>query len=292
MRRIVFSDLPLAGERASRWPARIQLALFGLFLIQLAFVWAGLLRPGAGFGQARWPEGLLLVLAAAVVVGNLSLRLPVQNVILASLVIGVISAAIAVLGVQTGVPFGPYAYTERIGQELFHPLPWSVPLVWLVAILASRGTARVILRPWRRSRNYGFLVMGLSIILIVAFDLGLEPFATVVKRYWVWNKTKLPMDWYGAPWSNFVGWGVTSVVILAFVTPILIPKSPRKRPPSLYPLGVWLLVQVLFATGAVVGHLRRAALLGFVCTLMVAGAAAWGLWLSRNARPADSHHPG
>jgi uncharacterized membrane protein len=95
-------------------------------------------------------------------------------------------------------------------------------------------------------------------------DLGMEPFAVRVKHFWLWNPTKLRFDWYGAPSVNFFGWAVTAVLILAFATPTLINKKPGPQPPPDYaPLVVWLLISLLFATGAGVHHLWPA--LGLIC---------------------------
>jgi uncharacterized membrane protein len=175
---------------------------------------------------------------------------------LAAVIIAFLAGAVQTLGALTAIPFGPYVYTAKIGQGLFGPLPWVVPLVWITVILASRGVARLMLRPWRRTQTYGFRLIGLTILLVVLLDVGLEPFATRVKHFWLWNPTKLNFDWYSAPWINFLGWALTTLLILAFATPSLINKKPRPQPPPDYtPLIVWLLLSFLFATGAAVHQL-------------------------------------
>jgi len=155
-----------------------------------------------------------------------------------------------------------------------------VPMVWLIALLASRGVARLVLRPWRSSSNYGYWLLGLSVLLVVFLDLGLEPLATQVKHFWKWTPTRIRLDWYTAPCVNFLGWGVTTLLILAFVTPALINKTPRKQPPPDYhPLAVFLLLNLLFVTGAAVTQLWLAVVvisLGTVAVtiLAVRGGAA------------------
>jgi uncharacterized membrane protein len=230
--------------------------LFGLFLLQFVLVWTRLWLPWPLLGSARWPDGLLVMLTTATVVASLTRELPGQNVMLASTIIAFIAGAAQSLGALTAIPFGPYTYTEHIGQQLFYPLPWAVPLMWIVVILVSRGVARLTLRPWRKTQTYGFRLIGLTTLLVVLLDAGLEPFATSVKHYWLWTPTKIRLDWYSAPWVNFLGWAVTALLILAFATPSLINKKPRPQPPPEYaPLVVWLLLNFLFATGAAVYHL-------------------------------------
>jgi uncharacterized membrane protein len=186
------------------------------------------------------------------------------------------SGGMATLSGFTGIPFGPCTYTANIGQLLFYPLPWAIPALWLVTILSSRGVARLILRPSRHARTYGYQLIGVTIALAVLFDLGLEPYATYVKQFWTWHKTKLPFDWYGAPIVNFFGWAVTALLILAFVTPFLLVKKPVKHPPDFQPLVVWTALNCLFLAGSFRHNLWPAVAVLAVQTLLVATFAILG----------------
>jgi uncharacterized membrane protein len=242
-----------------------------MFLIHWVVVWTRLWLPHPPFGDARWPEGLLVVLAAAMALASLTRQLPGQNVMLASVVIAFVAGAVEILGGLTGIPFGPFAYTEAIGQQLFYPLPWAMPMIWIVALLVSRGVARLILRPWRNAPYYGYWLLGLTALLVVLLDLGLDPFATQVWHLWQWTPTRLRLEWYSAPLVNFLAWGVTALVILAFITPALINKNPMKQPPPDYhPLAVWLLLNLLFATGAAVNRLWPAVAANSLASVTVA----------------------
>jgi len=280
MKRVVLKDITLRSNRLAGLRFRVHQALFGLFLLQFAFVWIGLWRPWAASRDARWPDGLLVVLVTATLIASLSRQLPGQNVMLASIMIAVIAGAAQSLGALTAVPFGPYVYTDNIGQRLFPPLPWAVPVVWAAVILASRGVARLVLRPWRKSPTYGFRLIGLSTLLVVLFDAGLEPFATRVRHYWFWNPTKSKLEWYGTPWINFLGWGLTTLLILAFATPAFINKKPVQRPPPDYiPLAVWLLLMALFATGAAVQQLWSAlGVTSLICAVVTPLALRGARW--------------
>ena len=277
MNRIVLKDIPLEPNPFSGWVSRIHRVFFGLFLLQFALVWTRLWLPQPPFGNAGWPDGLLLVLATATVLASLTRQLPGQNVMLAAIIIAFFAGAVETLGALTAIPFGPFAYTSEIGQQLFYPLPWAVPMIWLVALLASRGVARLVLRPWRNTPNYGFRLIGLATLLVVLLDFGLEPFAIQVKHFWQWNPTKLRFDWYTAPCTNFLGWAVATLLILAFVTPALIHKRPMTQPPPDYhPLIVWLLLNLLFATGAAVHQLWPAVLLISLAGVVVTAFAVRG----------------
>jgi uncharacterized membrane protein len=268
MNRVVLKDMALRSNRFAGLAPKVHRLLFILFLLQFTLVWIRLWLPWPLLGHARWPDGLLVVLTTATLLASLSRQLPGQNVMLASVIIALIAGAVQSLGALTAIPFGPYVYTDHIGQRLFHPLPLVVPVIWLAVVLASRGVARLILRPWRKTQNYGFRLIGLTTLLVVLLDVGLEPFATQAKHYWFWNPTKLKFDWYTTPWINFFGWAVTTLLILAFATPSLINKKPMPQPPPDYsPLVVWLLLNLLFATGVAAHQLWPA--LGVICLISV-----------------------
>jgi uncharacterized membrane protein len=278
-RRTVLKKIPLRADVFPGLGAKIHTALFVLFLVQFMLVWLNQWTGFPGFGEARWPDGVLLILAAATTLSSLGRQLPAQNVMLASIIIVFIAGTVQTIGAFTAIPFGPYVYLSAIGQRLFEPLPWAVPIIWLVAILCARGVGRLMLRPWRKTRSYGFWLMGITATLVVLFDFGLEPFATRVKQFWFWSPTRAGLYWYRTPWVNFVGWAATALVILAFATPSLINKKPVKHPPAYHPLVVWLLVNGLFATAAIMHQLWAAAAFVvvhcIVATTFAVRGAAW-----------------
>jgi len=201
--------------------------------------------------KPEWPYALLLTLATASTIVALLQRLPLQNVLGATLIIAVIGGAAQAIGELTNMPFGPFVFGPEAGPKLFKTLPWTIPLVWVFAILNSRGVARLIMRPWRKTRSYGFWVIGLTAVLVMLFDFALDPFASRVKHYWLWTPTKFPVTWQGAPLVNFLSWAVLALLLLAFVTPLLIDKRPKgKSSPDYHPLAVWLGALLLFGSTA------------------------------------------
>jgi len=203
--------------------------------------------------EANWPVALLLLLATSGTLVMLARQLPAQNVLLAAFVIAFIGSIAHGIGAKSGLPFGPFMFDPEAGLKLFGTLPWALPLLWVVAVLNSRGVARLILRPWRKIRAYGFWLIGLTALLTMLFDCALEPFAAHAKHYWIWTTTGYSLTPQGAPASNSVGWFAVTLLILAFITPAMINKQLSKRSaPDLHPLAVWLGAVLLFATGAAV----------------------------------------
>lgn len=230
-----------------------------------------------------FPEGTLetvvLFLGLATTLISLSGQLPMQNVLLAAVVIGVIAGGIQLIGALTGIPFGPIVYAQDAGPKLFDSMSWAVPLMWVIAILNARGVARLIMRPWRKLRIYGYWVIGLTAVLALLFDSGLEPYATHLQHYWFWRPTKLPIDWYGTPLSNFLGWLLTALLVLAFSTPSLMKKKPSKSILNYHPLIVWISMTALFIAAALSQHLWLAAGLSAAgCAVATAFAVRGANW--------------
>jgi uncharacterized membrane protein len=261
--------------------ARMERHFFtALFLAAYALVLMRLWWPMHLPGKPGWPCAALLLLAAVSTVAALARHLPLQNILFAALTILLASSAVIWLDLKTGIPFGQFTMGDNTGPKLLKAVPWVLPPVWVVSILNSRGVARLILRPWRKLHAYGFWLIGVTTALTVLFDLALDPFASQVKHYWYWEPTKFPLTWQGAPLVNFFGWAVVSLLILAFITPMLINKHPiHRRPPDFHPLGVWLGGVLLFGLGAVSQGLWLAAavdgIFAVVVTVFAVRGARW-----------------
>jgi uncharacterized membrane protein len=274
---------PPGNRPAATLAEKMKVWFHWLFIVLLAAAFALVLAAhGLSLnlpGRPGWPEALLLLLAAAGTITALARQLPLQNVLLAAFVIALMGGAAHALGVKMGIPFGPFLFGADAGPQFFKTLPWAMPLIWVVAVLNSRGVVRLILRPWRKIRNYGFWLIGLTALLTMLFDLALDPFAARVKHYWLWLPTKFPATWQGAPLVNFLGWAVVTLLILAFVTPALINKNPVRRGPDFHPLAVWLGAILLFGVAAGLhGMWPAVALDGTLAVLAAAFAIRGGRW--------------
>ena len=232
-------------------------------------------------GKPGWPEACLLVTATLATLVALTRQLPVQNALLAAVIIAVIGTIAHLIGAITSIPFGPIRFTDAAGPRFFNLVSWVMPILWVLMVLNSRGVARLILRPWRKLRAYGFWLIGLTVLLTVLLAAALEPFGGAVKHYWIWEPTRLPFTWAGAPITNFLGWLVVTLLIMAFAAPPLIDKRPRpvSRPPDYHPLGLWLLALVWFGTGTAMNQLwlplAYCVALGIVTTVFAVRGGRW-----------------
>jgi len=216
-------------------------------------------------------EGILVVLAAIASLTAVARQLPLQNVLFAAAIAALIGGAAHGLSAQTGIPLGPLTFNETAGPKFFNYVPWTVPLLWVIAIFNSRGVARLGLRPWRKVRNYGYLLIAGTAVLSLVFDLALEPFAAHVRHFWLWQPTKISVTWHDASPLAFLGWTFATLLIMAFITPSLIRKQPGAQPPPDYaPVALWFGAILVFATGAAQAGIWSAAIADGVFAVVVA----------------------
>jgi len=273
-------ELPLTGaaQLPSPWAHTLHKPAFIVFLIWYALIWTTLILGIAFAGAQPWLEGSFWLFAAITSLVGVARRLPEQNVLMSVVIIGGISFVIALVAVKTGIPFGPRIYTDNLGGKTLG-VPWPMPLIWIVVIVSCRGVARLIMRPWRKTTYYGFWVIGLSCLLAVVFDLEFEPYATRAKHYWLWQTHATVLNWYSAPWVNFLGWFATVLAILGFTTPWLINKQPIKQPTDYHPLLMWLLLAVCFTTGSAMQQLWTSvafnAVMSSIITIYAVRGARW-----------------
>ena len=136
--------------------------MFIAFLVLFAVNWVALaLRIGSA-ATAAWPETLLLLATAGTLLVGLARRLPLQNVVVSVVLIAGISGLTTAVSARTGIPFGPRAFSEPAGPTIGETVPWFIPPLWTAIIVSSRGVARLMARPWRKTNYYGFWVIGLT----------------------------------------------------------------------------------------------------------------------------------
>ncbi len=252
-------------------------ALALLCLVILA--WTLLTNPSPG--KSGWPAALLVVTTALASIASLGRILPGPNVLIAGVIIGFVGGVAHGVGTLTAYPFGPFVFEAAAGPKFFNTLAWPMPFIWIIAVLNARGVAKLILRPWRKLKRYGFWLIGVTAALVVLFDLALEPFAAHVNHFWRWLPTKFTFSWYGASLVNSLGWLITTLLILVFTTPALTKKQSRgkKNPADYHPLIVWLLTFALFAIVAFQNRLWPAfahcLLTGIVSAILAVRGARW-----------------
>ncbi len=114
-------------------------------------------------------------------------------------------------GTQTGKLFGEYHYSSILKPQIAG-VPAIVPLAWFAMAVPARETAVAINRRWR---------IPLGAVLLTAWDLFLDP-QMVGEGYWTWARNG---RYRGIPLSNYMGWLVTSLGVMAMLEATLPPDE-------------------------------------------------------------------
>lgn len=169
------------------------------------------------------------------------------------------------VGTGYGIPFGGYGYTALLGAQLGGRVPALIPVSWFLMAVPSFVLAQAAL-----GRRSVAVRIGAAAVLLVIWDLALDPAMSYLTPYWVWEETG---PYYGMPWMNLVGWFATGVVLMAILSWLGGARWREWVPPRfsaayygavlLMPLGMvlaageWLAVVVtLIAVGAWAGLTR------------------------------------
>jgi uncharacterized membrane protein len=268
---------PLDPATRFAWlPGTVRWTWFALFLADYVLVLGRLWRPWLFSGWAAWPEGLLLLLAAATTIASLTRELPLQNVLLAAVGIALVGAAMQSSSALTGLGFGPYPLPHGLGHDLRRSSPGRAALVWITVVLNCRGVARLMLRPRRRTSGYGLCLLGLTVVLVVFTESSLEPFATRLTHYWNWEASRSVVNRPPILWPAFAGWAAGALLVLLLAMPVLLNKKPVVVSPDFRPLAVWLLGNVLFLASAALRQIGPGVWLGLAQCGIVAALALRG----------------
>jgi hypothetical protein len=196
--------------------------------------------------EIPWPE-LFIVLAAAVsIVLAMSQVLPLQNVVLAAIIIGVIGVVANTLAVALNQSFGRFAFPHALVREpILEAFPWIVPLLWVIAVLSSRGTSQLILLRRRNTSRYGLELMACTSALCLTLILASQVFYIPYRNPWITRSSLAHIAWLYIPPVAFVGWIVVTLVTLVLVTPVLINKKPGVQPIIYQPLINWIVIALV-----------------------------------------------
>ncbi|USG99527.1 carotenoid biosynthesis protein [Thermococcus argininiproducens] len=190
----------------------------------------------------------LHVISALILLANIFKRSPIYNLfyLLAMVVasqrlwrdfprffaISVLVGFLAeVAGTHMCTPFGCYYY-ENLKPQLFGVAVF-VPLAWAIFGFVSYLTARYFFN----SKTGRILFASL---LMVILDLSIDPIMTSW-RAWVW-KTTTAVNWFGIPWTNYLGWFIVSLTFFYLYERISkgeVGEGLLKLAPSIYLLEMF-----------------------------------------------------
>lgn len=186
-----------------------------------------------------WLPMTIWLLAVLSLLVGIARRLPMQNVMAVAAGGTLMCFSLDALDAQTGIPFGHPTFEDGAGVR------WaSAPLLLipfrLTLLLMGRGVARLVLKRHRCLEYYGFLVLGLATVLVLAEFMIIESVAPHL-HWWRWIEFQ-GGTLVGAPPAYWMGNLASMLLVLAFLTPWLLNKRPVPQPVDFHPLWIWLLL--------------------------------------------------
>jgi len=149
------------------------------------------------------------------------------------------------VGVQTGLIYGNYSYTDYLGQKIGH-VPVIIPLAWFMMIYPSYVIANVIYskKPFLQNIKISkiILISILSAGIMTAWDSVIDPYLSGdTVNAWVWQDGGA---YFGIPIHNFLGWMVTTFTIYMIYRII-----ESKSKPIEYSINNYYLILPIIAYG-------------------------------------------
>ena len=158
------------------------------------------------FGQQYlWTSSIFLGLQALILLMYVLKLYGTACSLIPSAIILTLSFFIEYAGVNTGYPFGNYIYSDILVPQLFG-VPIAIAFAWF-SVTVSAYLITIDL--------YGkagiFTIALISSALIFSTDILLEPFASFVNGFWLWNSGKIPFQ-------NFISWLVLGFLFSLFLS--------------------------------------------------------------------------
>lgn len=183
---------------AEKWMLAVVLVLHAVGLVGIGWMQLPLLILATPIN--------LVITAALVITASVS-----RHFLLVCLAVAAVGFGIEVLGVNTGWPFGGYAYGNALGPKLLGT-PLVIGLNWLVLLLGSTAIAQ------RMALTTAVKVL-VTASLMTLFDWVMEPVA-IALGFWRWAG-------HYPPWQNYEAWFAISALMGWFVLTAKAPMRPQ-----------------------------------------------------------------
>lgn len=118
------------------------------------------------------------------------------------------------IGVETGLIYGQYHYTDYLGQKLGH-VPIIIPLAWFMMIYPSYIISNLIFsgKPQFLQNKTSKIILAslLSATVMTVWDFVIDPYLSgQAVNAWIWEDGGA---YFGIPIHNFFGWILTTFSI-------------------------------------------------------------------------------
>ena len=132
----------------------------------------------------------------------------------------IISLFFESIGVATGLVYGPYHYTLKLGPLFLGLVPYLIPVAWFMMSYPSLVLAEwLVPSGWKRNSRL-LAISAVGGLIMTAWDTVMDPIM-VAGGHWIWD---VKGAYYGIPLQNFWGWWLT--VFISFIVFLLLAGDP------------------------------------------------------------------
>jgi putative membrane protein len=175
---------------------------------------AGILAAAIGFSWNPTPVAqVLAVIFIACALGHAALAYGARRALVLFVACNAIAFALENLGTATGFPFGTYHF--EVGADLPHVglIPIIVGPLWFGAGYLSWVAGSVLLDGADCQLHRPFNLLALPLVapfVMTQWDLVMDAPNATIAKVWIWQDGG---GVFGVPFSNYVGWLLTSWLI-------------------------------------------------------------------------------
>lgn len=109
------------------------------------------------------------------------------------------------VGVVTGLVYGPYHYTDKLGAKFLGLVPYLIPVAWFMMSYPSFVIADWLVPSAWKSWQRILSVAAVGGIVMTAWDMVMDPIM-VYNGHWIWDVNGA---YHGIPLQNYWGWWLT-----------------------------------------------------------------------------------
>jgi uncharacterized membrane protein len=187
---------------------RIRQLASQIFFIYALLIGFNLLSLALGLPYHAFFTPVLTLLAFTFAILHGSQYLGWKQTLLLLILTFAISLLFECVGVATGLIYGPYHYTDKLGYKFLGLVPLLIPLAWFMMTYPSYVIARRVAPGIRKVWAWRLVVAAIGGVIMTAWDLAMDPMM-VAGGHWVWEQ---PGGYFGIPLQNFWGWWLTIFV--------------------------------------------------------------------------------
>jgi len=120
----------------------------------------------------------------------------------------VVTLAFESIGVATGLIYGAYHYTSKLGPKFLGLVPYTIPAAWFMMMYPSLVIAERI-SPQTPGWVRGLSVAAIGGLVMTAWDVVMDPMM-VRGGHWTWETAG---PYFGIPLQNYLGWWLTTFTV-------------------------------------------------------------------------------